>query len=188
MLSVVVSVEELLFSYLHGCLECVSVEELLFTCLLTPWMCECWWSDFHWLMDVLSMWVLKKNCSLNYGCLECVSGKEVMFTHQWKMFWVCDCLLTYGCFECMPVEAVQFTHLWMSWVCACWRSDVHSPMDVLSVCVLKKCCMVSEQRLMQSCSSWLGRLSSKPNMSSTPMNPSVACRIALFSIAAHICS
>merc|ERR1719232_964126 len=34
--------------------------------------------------------------------------------------------------------------------------------------------MVSLHRLMQSCSSWLGLLSSNPNMSRIPMNPSVA--------------
>ncbi len=70
-------------------------------------------------------------------------------------------------------------------VCVLKKCCMVLPMEVLRVCVLKKCCMVSEQRLMQSCSSWLGLLSSNPNMSRTPMNPSVAWRIALFSIAEY---
>ena len=43
--------------------------------------------------------------------------------------------------------------------------------------------MVSEHKLIHKCSSWLGLLSSNPNMSRIPMNPSVACRTALFKIA-----
>ena len=51
------------------------------------------------------------------------------------------------------------------WNTPFWWIINYIPIEVFNVWVLKKCCIVSEQRLIQSCSSWEGLESSKPNIS-----------------------